>query len=40
MQADKICVMEDGVIVGYGTHEELMQNCEIYNEISKSQLDE
>lgn len=40
MQADKICVMEEGAIVGYGTHEELMKNCEIYNEISKSQLDE
>lgn len=40
MQADKICVMEDGAVVGYGTHEELMKNCEIYNEISKSQLDE
>lgn len=40
MQADYICVMEDGCIVGYGTHEELMENCDIYNEISKSQMGE
>ena len=38
MQADHICVLEDGVIAGYGTHEELLKSCEIYNEISKSQL--
>lgn len=38
MQADKICVLEDGNIVGYGTHEELIESCETYKEISKSQL--
>lgn len=36
--ADHILVLEDGVPIGYGTHEELMENCRIYNEISKSQM--
>lgn len=40
MQADHICVLEDGEIVGYGTHEELIESCDIYNEISKSQMGE
>lgn len=31
--ADKIIVLEDGEIAGMGTHEELLQNCEIYQEI-------
>lgn len=31
--ADKIIVMEDGCIAGMGTHEELLNNCEIYQEI-------
>lgn len=38
MQANHILVMEEGRAVGYGTHEELMQSCEIYREIGKSQL--
>ncbi|MEG1254651.1 ABC transporter ATP-binding protein [Clostridium sp.] len=40
MQADHICVLEDGCIVGYGTHDELVETCDIYNEISKSQMGE
>jgi ATP-binding cassette subfamily B protein len=38
--ADKILVLEDGRIVGSGTHEELMKNCGVYREIAKSQLSE
>ena len=37
-QADKILVMEDGELAGQGTHEELMKNCEVYQEIALSQL--
>ncbi len=40
MSADYICVLEDGQIVGYGTHEELIKSCDIYREISESQLGE
>ncbi len=36
--ADKIIVLEDGRIVGMGTHEELISNCEVYQEIAYSQL--
>lgn len=39
MFADKILVMDNGSRVGYGTHEELMQNCEIYREIYKTQIE-
>ncbi|MDI6604557.1 MAG: ABC transporter ATP-binding protein [Thermoanaerobacteraceae bacterium] len=38
MNADKIVVLEDGEIVGIGTHKELMENCKIYQEIALSQL--
>ena len=38
MNADQILVMDDGRIVGKGTHEELMKNCEVYSEIARSQL--
>lgn len=37
MHADKIVVLDEGKIVGIGTHEELLKNCEIYNEIYSSQ---
>lgn len=36
--ADHILVLEDGVPIGYGTHEELMEGCDIYSEICKSQM--
>jgi ABC-type multidrug transport system fused ATPase/permease subunit len=35
--ADKIIVLDDGVIVGIGTHEELLKSCQIYQEIYDSQ---
>ena len=31
-------VLEDGKEIGYGTHEELMEECEVYREISQSQM--
>ncbi|MBO5487062.1 MAG: ABC transporter ATP-binding protein [Eubacterium sp.] len=37
--ADRILVMEEGCIVGQGTHEELIKNCETYQEIYYSQKD-
>lgn len=37
MHADHILVLEDGEMIGYGTHEELMKTCEVYREISRSQ---
>ncbi len=39
MESDKILVIDDGRIVGYGTHEELMQSNEYYQEIYYSQRD-
>lgn len=38
--ADEILVMDDGEIVGRGTHRELMENCPVYREICLSQLSE
>ncbi len=38
MYADQILVLEDGEIVGLGTHDELLSNCEIYQEIYYSQF--
>ena len=40
MNADKIIVLEEGKIVGKGTHEELLKNCETYKQIALSQLSE
>ena len=40
MNADKIIVLDEGRIVGQGTHQELMKNCEVYQEIAASQLSE
>lgn len=37
LQADKIIVLEDGGIAGMGTHEELLESCEVYQEIYFSQ---
>lgn len=36
--ADKIIVMDDGQVAGIGTHEQLLENCEIYREIYESQF--
>lgn len=38
--ADLIIVLEEGEVAGQGTHEELMENCEVYREIAYSQLSE
>ena len=40
MDADKIIVLDEGRIVGMGRHEELMENCEVYGEIYRSQITE
>lgn len=40
MNSDKIIVLDNGKIAGMGTHRELLENCEIYQEIAKSQLTE
>ena len=40
MNADKIIVLDEGKIVGQGTHQELMKDCEVYQEIAASQLSE
>lgn len=37
MNSDKIIVMDNGKVVGIGKHEELLQNCSVYNEIFISQ---
>ena len=39
MAADDILVLENGRCMGYGTHEELMENCLIYQEIYQSQIE-
>ena len=36
--ADRIIVLEDGEIAGMGTHDELMKNCQVYQQIAYSQL--
>ena len=40
LNADQIITLEDGKIVGKGTHEELMENCETYRQIALSKLSE
>lgn len=40
LNADQIIVLEEGKIVGKGTHKELMKNCETYSQIALSQLSE
>lgn len=40
MNADQILVLDEGRIVGMGTHKELMRNCETYKQIAGSQLSE
>ncbi|MDU7905258.1 MAG: ABC transporter ATP-binding protein, partial [Peptostreptococcaceae bacterium] len=38
INADQIVVLDQGKVVGIGTHKELLKNCEVYNEIALSQL--
>ncbi len=38
MQADQIIVLEEGKIAGVGTHQQLLESCEVYQEIAYSQL--
>ena len=38
LHAEQILVLDDGKIVGKGTHEELLKSCEVYRQIAKSQL--
>lgn len=38
MHADRILVLEDGRMLGYGTHEELLENCGVYREIYELQM--
>lgn len=40
MNADRIIVLDDGKVVGQGTHHELLDNCEVYRQIAESQLSE
>ena len=40
LHADHILVLEDGRELGYGSHEDLLKTCEIYREISRSQMGE
>jgi ATP-binding cassette subfamily B protein len=40
MNADKIIVLDEGRIVGQGTHQELLKSCLVYREIASSQLSE
>lgn len=39
MYADRILVMDNGEKVGYGTHEQLMKDCEVYRDIYKTQIE-
>lgn len=38
MNADKIIVLDEGRVVGQGTHKDLLKNCEVYEQIALSQL--
>ena len=38
LHADQIVVLKDGEIVGLGTHDELMETCEVYRAIAESQM--
>ncbi len=40
LNADQIIVLEDGHVAGIGTHKELLANCEVYEQIARSQLSE
>ena len=36
--ADRILVLDDGILAGQGTHESLLESCEVYQEIYYSQF--
>ena len=38
LHAEQILVLDDGKVVGKGTHEQLLKNCDVYREIANSQL--
>ena len=38
MNADKIIVLDNGNVVGMGTHKELLKKCKVYKEIAYSQI--
>ena len=40
LQADQILVLDEGEVVGHGTHAELMKTCPVYQQIARSQLSE
>lgn len=40
MSMDHIIVMDEGRMIGYGTHEELLETCQVYNDIYKTQMGE
>jgi ATP-binding cassette subfamily B protein len=40
MNADQIMVLDEGKVVGLGTHQELLKSCEVYRQIAESQLSE
>ena len=40
MDADRIIVLDQGRVVGQGTHKELLRDCEVYRQIAESQLSE
>ena len=40
MHCDKILVLEEGKMLGFGTHAELLETCDIYREIAETQMGE
>ena len=38
MYCDLILVLDEGKVIGQGTHEELLESCEVYRQISESQI--
>lgn len=40
LHADNILVIDDGIIAGVGTHEELLKSCDVYRQIARSQMSE
>ncbi len=40
MSLDRVMMLEDGKVIGYGTHSELMESCPAYREIYEAQMGE